>query len=125
MAGQSARHLISIDETLSRAVDLPGAKVASVAFSLRSDTENRSIAICICAILWTAQRLELMAWKRADLSIFLRNLRADGIWAMPSARALLVASLLTEPPYGCLGPSGNDRYRKRAQRKKAAGERAR
>lgn len=31
--------------------------------------------------------------------------------AMPSARALLVASLLTEPPYGCLGPSGNDRYR--------------
>jgi hypothetical protein len=37
---------------------------------------------------------------------------ADGIWAMPSARALLVASLLTEPPYGCLGPSGNDRYRK-------------
>jgi len=31
---------------------------------------------------------------------------------MPSARALLVASLLTEPPYGCLGPSGNDRYRK-------------
>ena len=24
--------------------------------------------------------------------------------AMPSARALLVASLLTEPPYGCLGP---------------------
>jgi hypothetical protein len=38
--------------------------------------------------------------------------RADGVWAMPSARALLVASLLTEPPYGCLGPSGNDRYRK-------------
>lgn len=34
---------------------------------------------------------------------------------MPSARALLVASLLTEPPYGCLGPSGNDRYRKRTQ----------
>jgi hypothetical protein len=34
---------------------------------------------------------------------------------MPSARALLVASLLTEPPYGCLGPSGNDRYRKRSQ----------
>ena len=39
----------------------------------------------------------------------------DGIRAMPSARALLVASLLTEPPYGCLGPSGNDRYRKRAE----------
>ena len=35
-----------------------------------------------------------------------RNQRADGIRAMPSARALLVASLLTEPPYGCLGPSG-------------------
>jgi hypothetical protein len=35
---------------------------------------------------------------------------------MPSARALLVASLLTEPPYGCLGPSGNDRYRKRSLR---------
>jgi len=34
---------------------------------------------------------------------------------MPSARALLVASLLTEPPYGCLGPSGNDRYRKRSE----------
>lgn len=34
--------------------------------------------------------------------------QADGVWAMPSARALLVASLLTEPPYGCLGPSGND-----------------
>ncbi|GMO93470.1 hypothetical protein TM239_02740 [Bradyrhizobium sp. TM239] len=41
--------------------------------------------------------------------------RADGVWAMPSARALLVASLLTEPPCGCLGPSGNDRYRKRSQ----------
>ena len=41
--------------------------------------------------------------------------RADGVWAMPSARALLVASLLTEPLYGCLGPSGNDRYRKRRQ----------
>src|SRR3954454_22654551 len=36
--------------------------------------------------------------------------------AMPSARALLVASLLTEPPYGGLGPSGNDRYRKRSLR---------
>jgi hypothetical protein len=37
---------------------------------------------------------------------------ADDIRAMPSALALLVASLLTEPPYGCLGPSGNDRYRR-------------
>lgn len=41
--------------------------------------------------------------------------RVDGVWAMPSARALLVASLLTEPPFGCLGPSGNDRYRKRSE----------
>jgi len=41
--------------------------------------------------------------------------QGDGVWAMPSARALLVASLLTEPPYGCLGPSGNDRYRTRAE----------
>ena len=41
--------------------------------------------------------------------------RADGVGAMPSARALLVASLLTEPPFGCLGPSGNDRYRKRPE----------
>ncbi len=41
--------------------------------------------------------------------------RPDGVWAMPSARALLVASLLTEPPFGCLGPSGNDRYRKRSE----------
>lgn len=41
--------------------------------------------------------------------------RADGVWAMPSARALLVASLLTEPSFGCLGPSGNDRYRKRSE----------
>lgn len=41
--------------------------------------------------------------------------RADGVGAMPSARALLVASLLTEPPFGCLGPSGNDRYRKRSE----------
>src|SRR3954469_2006068 len=40
---------------------------------------------------------------------------ASSIRAMPSARALLVASLLTEPPYGCLGPSGNDRYRKRSE----------
>jgi hypothetical protein len=45
----------------------------------------------------------------------------DGIRAMPSARALLVASLLTEPPYGCLGPSGNDRYRKRSLRRKQQG----
>jgi hypothetical protein len=43
-----------------------------------------------------------------------RYQRAEGIRAMPSARALLVASLLTEPPCGCLGPSGNDRYRKRS-----------
>jgi hypothetical protein len=41
--------------------------------------------------------------------------RADGVRAMPSARALLVASLLTEPPFGCLGPSGHDRYRKRSE----------
>ncbi|MBK3665035.1 hypothetical protein JJE66_27865 [Bradyrhizobium diazoefficiens] len=41
--------------------------------------------------------------------------QANGVWAMPSARALLVASLLTEPPFGCLGPSGNDRYRKRSE----------
>jgi hypothetical protein len=40
---------------------------------------------------------------------------------MPSARALLVALLLTEPPYGCLGPSGNDRYRKRLLRSQTAG----
>jgi hypothetical protein len=40
---------------------------------------------------------------------------------MPSARALLVASLLTEPPYGCLGPPGNDRYRKRSLRSQTAG----
>ena len=46
---------------------------------------------------------------------------ADGVRAMPSARALLVASLLTEPPYGCLGPSGNDRYRKRSLRSQTGG----
>src|SRR6202007_1165582 len=40
---------------------------------------------------------------------------------MPSARALLVASLLTEPPYGCLGPSGHDRYRKRSLRSQTVG----
>src|SRR6185312_6501846 len=40
---------------------------------------------------------------------------------MPSARALLVASLLTEPPVGCLGPSGNDRYRKRSLRSQTVG----
>jgi hypothetical protein len=50
-----------------------------------------------------------------------QNRRADGIRAMPSARALLVASLLTEPPYGRLGPSGNDRYRKRSLRSQTAG----
>lgn len=47
--------------------------------------------------------------------------QADGVWAMPSARALLVASLLTEPPFGCLGPSGNDRYRKRSLRSQKRG----
>ncbi len=46
--------------------------------------------------------------------------QADGVWAMPSARALLVASLLTEPPSGCLGPSGDDRYRKRAEAVRAS-----
>jgi hypothetical protein len=46
--------------------------------------------------------------------------RADGVWAMPSARALLVASLLTEPPFGCLGPSGHDRYRKRSEAVRAS-----
>lgn len=48
---------------------------------------------------------------------------ADGVRAMPSARALLVASLLTEPPFGCLGPSGNDRYRKRPEAVGASRER--
>jgi hypothetical protein len=43
-----------------------------------------------------------------------------GIRAMPSARALIVASLLTEPPYGRLGPSGNDHYRKRSLRSQTA-----
>ena len=50
-----------------------------------------------------------------------RYQRADGIRAMPSARALLVASLLTEPPNRCLGPSGNDRYRKRSLRSQTVG----
>lgn len=49
------------------------------------------------------------------------SLGAAGIRAMPSARALLVASLLTEPPYGCLGPPGNDRYRKRSLRSQTVG----
>src|SRR6185312_9342490 len=40
---------------------------------------------------------------------------------MPSARALFVASLLTEPPYGCLGPSDNDRYRKCSLRSQTVG----
>ncbi|WP_407120197.1 lytic transglycosylase domain-containing protein [Bradyrhizobium sp. STM 3561] len=57
--------------------------------------------------------------KRAGSQVFvcstMQVARADGVWAMPSARALLVASLLTEPPFGCLGPSGNDRYRKRSE----------
>lgn len=39
---------------------------------------------------------------------------------MPSARALLVASLLTEPPYGCLGPPGNDRYRNHSEAAEAS-----
>jgi hypothetical protein len=44
------------------------------------------------------------------------QLQCDGssLRAMPSARALLVASLLAEPPCRCLGPSGNDRYRERS-----------
>jgi hypothetical protein len=50
-----------------------------------------------------------------------RYQRAEGIRAMPSARALLVASLLTEPPCGCLGPSGDDRYRKRSLRSQTVG----
>jgi hypothetical protein len=41
-----------------------------MAFSLRSDAENRSVAIGICANLWTADRLELMAWTRAERSSF-------------------------------------------------------
>lgn len=45
----------------------------------------------------------------------------DHMRAMPSARALLVASLLTEPPCGCLGPPGNDRYRTRSLRSQTVG----
>jgi hypothetical protein len=51
------------------------------------------------------------AGSQSFVCFIMQVARADGVWAMPSARALLVASLLTEPPYGCLGPSGNDRYR--------------
>ena len=59
--------------------------------------------------------------SRGESSRGVRYQRADGVGAMPSARALLVASLLTEPPYGCLGPSGNDRYRKRSLRSQTVG----
>jgi hypothetical protein len=48
-------------------------------------------------------------------------MRVNDMRAMPSARALLVASLLTEPPCGCLGPPGNDRYRKRSLRSQKVG----
>lgn len=41
-----------------------------MALSLRSDAENRSIAIGIYANLWTDERLELMAWTRAERQIF-------------------------------------------------------
>jgi hypothetical protein len=43
-----------------------------MAFSLRSDAENRFIGIGICANLWTAEGLKLMAWTRAERSIFVR-----------------------------------------------------
>ncbi len=62
-----------------------------------------------------------LPWRQAPLFVE-RGAHRDGrsvcirnaARAMPLARALLVASLLTEPPYGCLGPSGSDRYRKRS-----------
>jgi hypothetical protein len=53
-----------------RSAILPGAEGRSMAFSLRSDAENRSIAIGIYANLWTAGRLELMAWTRSERLIF-------------------------------------------------------
>ncbi|MBR0904144.1 hypothetical protein [Bradyrhizobium liaoningense] len=39
-------------------------------FSVRFDAKNRSIGIGICANLWTVERLELMAWTRAERSSF-------------------------------------------------------
>jgi hypothetical protein len=59
-------------------------------------------------------------FRVATEGLSLGGVRNHGHRAMPSVRALLVASLLTEPPYGCLGPSGNDRYRKRSLRSQTA-----
>ena len=72
-----------------------------------------------CVLLWRSRHSCVRSLFPRSSCV--ANRRADGIRAMPSARALLVASLLTEPPYGCLGPSGNDRYRKRSLRSQTVG----
>ena len=67
-----------------------------------------------CVLLWRSRHSCVRSLFPRSSCV--ANRRADAIRAMPSARALLVASLLTEPPYRCLGPSGNDRYRNRSLR---------
>ncbi|MEY9523969.1 hypothetical protein ABIF70_005110 [Bradyrhizobium japonicum] len=121
VGGQSAGHLISVEKTLSRVVELcperrsfpwpflfvPMQKIAHWHWHLRHSIDRSGAGFD--------------GLEAARAFVFLRKLRADGVRAMPSARALLVASLLTEPPYGCLGPAGHDRYRKREESKKTSG----
>jgi hypothetical protein len=77
------------------------AKPISVSWLAQPSGCVRSDVLCVfCRVGHT------IGWERA-------------VRAMPSARALLVASLLTEPPCGCLGPSGDDRYRKSSLRSRS------
>ncbi|MHC2317556.1 hypothetical protein ACVIHC_004602 [Bradyrhizobium diazoefficiens] len=65
-----ARRPITIEETHSqRAEFCPELSVVRRPSSVRFDAENRPIAVGIDANLWTVERLELMAWTRAERSI--------------------------------------------------------
>jgi hypothetical protein len=105
---------------------LPRRKAATQSCRRRGNSRNRTSAWPIACLRLARAMTQIIA---AIVTPFVCPIipfsffesTASSIRAMPTARALLVASLLTEPPSGCLGPPGNDRYRKRSLHSQTGG----
>jgi hypothetical protein len=103
----------------------PDLKAATRSFRRRRKKSNRAWTWSIACLRSARGMARIIAAVTPFVSPIVPSSffggTASSIRAMPSARALLVASLLTEPPYGCLGPPGDDRYRKHSLRSPTAG----